>query len=72
MGKTIQPLKYAKFIHKGLSKDVGLTLDYIYQTWLPKSGNSIAAPFEIEFYSGQKYKGPDDPDSESEILIPID
>ncbi len=72
VGKTIQPLKYAKFIHKGLSKDVGLTLDYIYQTWLPKSANSIAAPFEIEFYSGDKYKGPADPNSESEILIPID
>ena len=71
VGKTIQPLKYAKFIHKGPSKDVGMTLDYVYQTWLPKSGNSTAAPFQIEFY-GERYKGPDDPNSESEILIPID
>ncbi|MCP4544361.1 MAG: AraC family transcriptional regulator [Chloroflexi bacterium] len=71
VGKTIQPLKYAKFIHKGPSKDVGMTLDYVYQTWLPKSDHSTAAPLQIEFY-GERYKGPDDPDSESEILIPID
>jgi AraC family transcriptional regulator len=70
VGKRIHPMKYARFIHKGLSKDVGMTFDYIYQTWLPKSGNSIAALLEIEFY-GERYQGPDDPDSESEILIPI-
>ncbi len=70
VGKTIPPLKYARFIHKGLSKDIGMTLDYVCQTWLPKSGHSIAAPLRIEFY-GKRYKGPDDPDSESEILIPI-
>ena len=70
VGKTIQPLKYAKFIHKGLSKDVGMTFDYIYQTWLPRAGSVIAAPFKIEL-QGQGYKGPNDPDSESEILIPI-
>jgi AraC family transcriptional regulator len=71
VGKTIPPLKYARFIHKGPSKDVGMTLDYVYQTWLPKSGHSTAAPLQIEFY-GERYKGPDDPDSESEILIPIE
>jgi AraC family transcriptional regulator len=71
VGKVIPPLKYARFIHKGLSKDVSMTLDYVYQTWLPRSGHSIATPFQIEFY-GERYKGPDDPNSESEILIPID
>jgi AraC family transcriptional regulator len=71
VGKTIPPLKYARFIHKGPSKDVGMTLEYVYQTWLPKSGHSTAAPFQIEFY-GKRYKGPDDPNSESEILIPLE
>jgi AraC family transcriptional regulator len=70
VGKTVPPLKYARFIHKGPSRDVGMTFDYIYQTWLPKSGNTLAAPLEIEFY-GERYRGPDDPDSESEIFIPI-
>ena len=70
VGKTLPPSKYAHFIHKGSSKDVDMTFDYIYQTWLPKSGNTLAAPLEIEFY-GERYRGPDHPDSESEILIPI-
>ena len=70
VGKTIPPLKFARFIHKGSAQDVGMTFDYIYQTWLPKSSNALAAPLEIEFY-GERYRGPDDPDSESEILIPI-
>jgi AraC family transcriptional regulator len=70
VGKTIPPSKYARFIHKGPSQNVGMTFDYIYQTWLPKSGNTLAAPLEIEFY-GERYRGPDDSDSESEILIPI-
>jgi len=70
VGKTIPPFKYACFIHKGPSRDVGMTFDYIYQTWLPKSGNTLAAPLEIEFY-GEQYRGPDDPDSESEISVPI-
>ncbi|MDY7079611.1 MAG: AraC family transcriptional regulator [Chloroflexota bacterium] len=71
VGKTIPALKYARFIHKGLSKDIGMTLEYVYQTWLPKSGHSTAAPFQIEFY-GERYRGPDDLNSESEILIPIE
>ena len=70
VGKTIPPLKYARFIHKGSAPNVGMTFDYIYQTWLPKSGNTLAAPLEIEFY-GEQYRGSDSPDSESEILIPI-
>ncbi len=70
VGKTIPPLKYVRFIHKGPAKDVGMTFDYIYQTWLPKSGNTLAAPLEIESY-GEQYRGSDNPDSENEILIPI-
>ena len=70
VGKTIPPLSYARFIHKGPSRDLRLTLDYIHGTWLPKSGHSAAAPFSIEVY-GEGYSGPNNPDSESEILIPI-
>ncbi|RPJ59371.1 MAG: helix-turn-helix domain-containing protein, partial [Dehalococcoidia bacterium] len=70
VGKNIPPLKYARFIHKGRAKDVGLTFDYIYQTWLPKADNSLTAPFELEFY-GEVYQDPDNPNSESEIFIPI-
>jgi AraC family transcriptional regulator len=70
VGKTIPPLSYARLIHKGPSRALRLTLDYIHGTWLPKSGHSTAAQFVIEVY-GEGYRGPDDPESESEVLIPI-
>jgi AraC family transcriptional regulator len=68
--KTIPPLKYARFIHKGPGKDRQLTLDYIYQTWLPKSGLSLAYPLEIEYY-GQDFKDFDDEEAEWKVYIPI-
>ena len=71
VGKVIPPAKYARFIHKGLARDVGMTLDYIYQTWLPKAGIAVAAPLEVYGY-GKQYAGPYCPDSESEVLIPIE
>jgi len=68
--KTVPSSKYARFIHKGPRQDLGLTLDYVYQTWLPKSGQCLAGPFEIECY-GQDFQGPDNKESEREIYIPI-
>jgi AraC family transcriptional regulator len=68
--RTVPPSKYAKFVHKGPYKDFGLTLDYIYQTWLPKSGKRLASSFEIECY-GQDFRYPDNEESEREIYIPI-
>jgi AraC family transcriptional regulator len=71
VGKAIPPHRYARFVHKGLSRDAGMTLDYAYQTWLPKSGASLAVPLEIEVY-GSCYTGSDDPNATCEILIPTD
>jgi AraC family transcriptional regulator len=48
--KTLPPSTYARFIHKGSRKELQFTLDYVYQIWLPKSGESLAYPFEIECY----------------------
>jgi AraC family transcriptional regulator len=69
--KTMPPSTYAKFIHKGPYKDLGLTLDYIYQTWLPKSGKRLANSFEIECY-GRDFRCPDNEECEREIYIPIE
>ena len=69
--KTMPPYKYARFIHKGPYRDLGLTLDYIYQTWLPKSGKQIASPFEIEDY-GHEFGNPGGEASETGIYIPIE
>jgi AraC family transcriptional regulator len=68
--RTIPSSKYARFVHKGPAKDLGLTLDYIYQTWLPRSGEHLACPLEIE-HRGQDFRDSDDQDSERVIYIPI-
>ncbi|MBN1991692.1 MAG: AraC family transcriptional regulator [Anaerolineae bacterium] len=69
--KTLPPLKYARFIHKGLYQERKLTLDYIYQTWLPKSGQSLAYPLEIECYE-QDFSGAAGEEVESKIYIPLE
>jgi AraC family transcriptional regulator len=71
VGKTLPPHRYARFAHRGPIADVGLTLAYVYQTWLPKSGASLAASLEIMAY-GERHTGSDDPNATCEILIPID
>lgn len=51
--KSISAQRYARFIHKGLYQDFPLTRDYIYQTWLPQSGQHISMPLEIVCYGSQ-------------------
>jgi len=48
--KTLPPSQYARFTHTGPRSDVPLTLDYIFYTWLPKSGQRWVWPFVIEQY----------------------
>ena len=69
--KTIPRLQYARFIHKGSLKDHQLTFDYIYHTWLPKSGQSLACPLEIVCH-GQDFRNPETEESEREIYVPIE
>jgi AraC family transcriptional regulator len=70
VGKTIPPLTYACFMHQGQVADVGLSLDYIYQTWLPQSGYTLASPFEIECWPAANF-GLNDAPPPSELLIAI-
>lgn len=69
--RTIPPLRYARFVHKGRFHDLGLTLDYAYQTWLPKSGQHLSHPLEIEAY-GQDLGTTEDEESERAVYIPIE
>jgi AraC family transcriptional regulator len=69
--KRIPALQYARFIHKGPLEDIRLTMDYVYHTWMPKSGKRPARPLEIERY-GNRFRGPGWEVSETEILIPIE
>jgi AraC family transcriptional regulator len=69
--KRIPPFQYARFVHRGPLSDLGLTLDYIYHTWLPKSGCRLAWPVEIEERRCFDLS-PDDPYAETALLIPIE
>jgi len=70
--KTIPATKYARFIHKGPDHNLNLTLDYIYHTWLPKSGCKPAYPLEIEYY-GPDFRGIEhDEQAERGVYIPIE
>ena len=66
--RTVLASRYARFIHKGPYADLGLTLDYVYQTWLPKSGQRLAGRFEIEYHEQDS----NDEESEMAIYIPIE
>lgn len=70
IARAIPAFTWARFIHKGRSCDVEMTLDYIYQTWLPASQYAPAAPLEIECWS-ESCPLPDDPGAESEVFLPI-
>ena len=69
--KSLPRSKYARFIHKGLSKDLSHTLDYVYHTWLPKSGEPLAYPFVLETYRGA-FGDWDQEEAEKGIYIPIE
>jgi AraC family transcriptional regulator len=68
--KKIPALKWARFIHKGPTRELSLTLDYVYHTWLPKSGQSLAYPWVLEGF-GHDFRNADGQDFEREIYIPI-
>jgi AraC family transcriptional regulator len=72
VAKTIAPLRCARFMHRGSRPDLRHSLNYIYQTWLPKSGERLAYPLEIEYY-GKDWDGCKDSETESEweLYIPI-
>lgn len=66
--KTLPARQYVRFIHKGLQRDLPLTLDYAYHTWLPQSTLRLAAPHVIAHH------GPGFTDSDStecEIYLPV-
>ncbi len=69
--KTIPKGKYLRFIHKGLSNKVGYTYKYIYTQFLPDTEYKLTKPLNFEFY-GERYRGPCNEQSESDIFIPVE
>ncbi|MBI5564863.1 MAG: AraC family transcriptional regulator [Chloroflexi bacterium] len=66
--KTLPARQYVRFIHKGLQRDLPLTLDYAYHTWLPQSARPVAAPHILARYA-PGYE--DSAVAECEIYLPV-
>lgn len=62
--------KYAVFEHKGNMNSIQMSFDYAYGTWLPNSKYEIDKRADFECY-GEKYLGPEHPESITELWIPI-
>lgn len=71
VGKTVPSARYLKFIHRGISSRVVQTYDYIYTRYLPGTSYKLTQSYNFEFY-GDRFKGPMNPESESEIYIPVE
>jgi AraC family transcriptional regulator len=62
--------EWARFVHKGPTRELGLTLDYIFHTWLPRSGRALARPLVVEqFHQGLQQA--EQPGGERAVLIPL-
>ena len=68
--KALPARTWARFIHKGARQDLPLTLDYVFHTWLPKSGRALGASCVLERY-GSHPSDIEDAESETEIWIPL-
>ncbi len=66
----IPPGLYAIFIHKGHTVTFKKTSQYIYGQWLPASKYIFDQRPQFEIMT-EKYSGPNLPDSEEEVWIPI-
>lgn len=62
--------RYAIFTHKGTAQQFYKNMGYIYNQWLPQSGEIIDNRPQVTMM-GAKYLGENNPNSEEEIWIPI-
>ncbi len=61
---------YARFSHRGGKRNVQMSFEYIYSTWLPNSIYEIDNRDHFEYYP-KDYKGPENLASELFIFLPI-
>ena len=66
--KTLLAQQCARFIHKGLRRDLPLTLDYIHHTWLPQANLPLHSSTILLHY-GQDSE--DSSDAETEVFVEI-
>lgn len=69
VGKVVPSSRYAVYTHKGSGESLRETYDYIYGSWLPKSGYEInGIKYDFELYD-ERFDN--SPSSEMDIYIPI-
>jgi len=62
--------RWAVFLYKGSVRDFHKFANYIFASWLPQSGEQLDNRPHYEYMS-RDYLGPNHPDSEEEVWIPI-
>jgi len=67
---TITGGKYVVFRHKGSVQSFVKSINYIHEEWLPNSDYELDAREHFEIL-GEKYLGPNNPNSEEDVWIPI-
>lgn len=65
----VEPATYVRFTHRGSLAKLQETITYVYDTWLPASGQKRAEGVEFELYD-EKFRG-DSPDSELGYFVPL-
>jgi AraC family transcriptional regulator len=62
--------EYAVFTHKGPVENITHTVNFIYASWLPKSGRKLRNAPHLEVYDQRFKLG--QPDSELEVCVPLE
>jgi len=68
--KRVPAARYLRFVHVGQSHTVESTYRHIYERWLPDSEYKPALAYNME-RCGERFLGPFNEESETDILIPI-
>lgn len=68
--KTIPKREYVVVTHKGKLDALGNAFDFIYGSWLPKSGYDLVEADDFEIYD-ERFRGADNDESEVDIYIPV-
>jgi AraC family transcriptional regulator len=69
--ETFSAQKYAVFTHIGKINNIGETIQYIYQDWLPNNTRYERVPFAPEFEWYDQRFNRDSDDSELDLYIPV-
>ena len=68
--RYIPAASYLKFTVAGPVTEIAPAFRHIYDTWLPAAGVKLAGYYDMELYD-ERFKGPDSPDSQVDILLPL-